>query len=104
MSPGSALVLYGSETGNAQDAAEELGRLMTRLHFVVRTCAFDDVGIEAIRTSTVVVCTIATTGQGELPANARMFWRKLLRKKLHLDCLSGVSLALFGFGDSSYPK
>lgn len=29
----SALVLYGSETGNAQDMAEELGRVFQRLHF-----------------------------------------------------------------------
>lgn len=29
----SVLVLYGSETGNAQDIAEELGRLCQRLHF-----------------------------------------------------------------------
>lgn len=28
-----ALVLYGSETGNAQDVAEELGRLAERLRF-----------------------------------------------------------------------
>lgn len=29
----SALVLYGSETGNAQDMAEDLGRLCSRLRF-----------------------------------------------------------------------
>jgi flavodoxin len=28
-----ALVVYGSETGNAQDVAEELGRLAERLRF-----------------------------------------------------------------------
>jgi flavodoxin len=28
-----ALVLYGSETGNAQDVAEEMGRLAERLRF-----------------------------------------------------------------------
>jgi flavodoxin len=36
MSPSSersALVLYGSETGNAQDVAEEIGRLCERLRF-----------------------------------------------------------------------
>ncbi len=27
------LVLYGSETGNAQDMAEELGKMCQRLHF-----------------------------------------------------------------------
>jgi len=31
-----ALVLYGSETGNAQDVAEELGKLLQRLRFRVR--------------------------------------------------------------------
>lgn len=29
----SALVLYGSETGNSQEVAEELGALTERLHF-----------------------------------------------------------------------
>lgn len=28
-----ALVLYGSETGNAQDVAEEMGRIAERLRF-----------------------------------------------------------------------
>lgn len=28
-----ALVLYGSETGNSQDIAEELGKMTQRLHF-----------------------------------------------------------------------
>ena len=29
------LVLYGSETGNAQDMAEEVGKVCQRLHFHV---------------------------------------------------------------------
>ena len=32
----SALVLYGSETGNAQEVAEELGTLTERLHFLTQ--------------------------------------------------------------------
>ena len=80
MSSRHAIVLYGSETGNAQEAAEELGRLMRRLHFSVRTCAFDEVDLESIKACTVLVCSIATTGQGEFPMNSRKFWRKLLSK------------------------
>ena len=34
----SALVTYGSETGNAQDVADELGRLAQRLRFIPRVC------------------------------------------------------------------
>lgn len=37
----SALILYGSETGNSQDAAEELGRVAERLHFVTRVSEMD---------------------------------------------------------------
>ena len=33
-----ALVCYGSETGNAQEAAEELARIAGRLRFSTRTC------------------------------------------------------------------
>lgn len=36
-----ALVLYGSETGNSQDVAEELGRLTERLHFMTRVDEMD---------------------------------------------------------------
>ena len=41
----SALILYGSETGNSQDAAEELGRIAERLHFATRVTEMDDVDI-----------------------------------------------------------
>lgn len=37
------LVAYGSETGNSQDVAEELGGLAERLHFRVRVCELDSV-------------------------------------------------------------
>jgi sulfite reductase alpha subunit-like flavoprotein len=36
-----ALVVYGSETGNAQDVAEELGRLAVRLRFDVEVAELD---------------------------------------------------------------
>ena len=47
---------------------------------------------------------ISTTGQGDLPINARLFWKSLLRRKLPLSYLEGVQLTTFGLGDSSYPK
>jgi sulfite reductase alpha subunit-like flavoprotein len=40
-----ALVLYGSETGSAQDVAEELGRLAERLRFMTRVCEMDQVDL-----------------------------------------------------------
>lgn len=37
----SALVLYGSETGNSQEVAEELGRVAERLRFMTRVTEMD---------------------------------------------------------------
>lgn len=59
---------------------------------------------ESLRSYTIVVFSVSTTGQGDLPANARTFWKSLLLKKLPATFLSGVSFSWFGLGDSSYPK
>jgi sulfite reductase alpha subunit-like flavoprotein len=40
-----ALILYGSETGNSQDVADELGRMAERLHFMTRVSEMDAVEI-----------------------------------------------------------
>jgi sulfite reductase alpha subunit-like flavoprotein len=42
-----ALILYGSETGNSQDVADELGRLTERLHFNTQVSELD--AVKAVR-------------------------------------------------------
>jgi len=46
----SALVAYGSETGNAYDYAEELGRLLERIHFWTHVSKLDAVETARIPT------------------------------------------------------
>lgn len=45
----SVLILYGSETGNAQDIAEELGRLCQRLHFKSHVDPLDAADLVSLR-------------------------------------------------------
>ncbi|QSS65851.1 electron transfer flavoprotein beta-subunit [Histoplasma capsulatum] len=99
-----AIILYGSETGNSQDVAEELGHLAERLHFLAHVCELNAILPESLNDYDVTIFAISTTGQGDIPANARSFWRSLLLKKLPPTFLCGVNFALFGLGDSSYPK
>lgn len=40
-----ALVLYGSETGNAKDVAEELARILERLRFLTRVSELNAIGV-----------------------------------------------------------
>ena len=44
-----ALIAFGSETGNAQDIAEELGRLTRRLHFDTRVTELNEIGLVSRR-------------------------------------------------------
>lgn len=66
----------------------------------------------------LVIFVVATTGQGDPPDNMKVrnsinpstdnsmqkFWRFLLRKGLPSNALQGTQFAVFGLGDSSYPK
>ncbi len=45
----SALILYGSETGTAQDVAEEVGQMTVRLHFTTKVVEMNS--IEIVRRS-----------------------------------------------------
>ncbi|KAJ4864619.1 flavodoxin domain-containing protein [Trichoderma breve] len=100
----SVLVLYGSETGNAQDIAEELGRLCQRLHFESHVSELDATDLTALLQHQLVIFVISTTGQGDMPHNSLLFWKKLLRKKLPPNCLSRLKYTCFGLGDSTYLK
>jgi sulfite reductase alpha subunit-like flavoprotein len=119
----SVIILYGSETGNAQEVAEELGSMAERLRFTTHVselnqckpvcpCLLDAIAqcnisdrIQALLSSyTLTIFVASTTGQGDLPANARSFWKSLLLKKLSSTFLAGTNFACFGLGDSSYPK
>ena len=58
----------------------------------------------ALPTFDVVIISVSTTGQGDMPLNAQRFWKTILRKKLPSNYFRSVNCAIFGLGDSSYPK
>ncbi|KEQ71076.1 NADPH dependent diflavin oxidoreductase-like protein 1 [Aureobasidium namibiae CBS 147.97] len=102
--PRSALILYGSETGNAQDVAQEIARLTERLRFDTTVIDLDSIELRDLLKHTIVIIAISTTGQGEFPQNARSFWKVLLSSQLRPGVLRRVNFTTFGLGDSSYPQ
>ncbi|XP_075295426.1 NADPH-dependent diflavin oxidoreductase 1 isoform X3 [Opisthocomus hoazin] len=98
------LVLFGSQTGTAQDTAERIGREAKRRHFQCRVEALDSYDVANLISEPLVVFVCATTGQGDPPDNMKMFWRFLFRKNLPSGSLCQLDYAVLGLGDSSYPK
>ncbi|SPQ20084.1 fc319fa7-e8b6-402d-a3e9-d6c20f5c9db6 [Thermothielavioides terrestris] len=101
----SMAVLYGSETGNAEDIAAELGNMARRLHFQTTVDEMDGFKLADVLRASLVIFVTSTTGQGDMPKNALKFWRNLRREKLNnTNCLRSLRFAIFGLGDSSYLK
>ncbi|CAM5102495.1 unnamed protein product [Natator depressus] len=98
------LVLFGSQTGTAQDTAERIGREAKRRHFHCRVEALDSYLVAQLIQELLVVFVCATTGQGDPPDNMKNFWRFIFRKNLSPASLCQMDYAVLGLGDSSYPK
>ncbi|KAF9511508.1 hypothetical protein BS47DRAFT_1373014 [Hydnum rufescens UP504] len=93
-----------SETGNAEDAAERIGRQLRRRHFRTRTVAMDAFDIPNLFDENLVLFVCSTTGNGAEPHNMTAFWNALLRADLPADLLDHLDIAVFGIGDSSYER
>ncbi|KAF7819991.1 NADPH-dependent diflavin oxidoreductase 1 isoform X1 [Senna tora] len=98
------LILYATQTGNALDAAEQLGREAERRGCPVKLHSMDEYDPSLLSKEEAMVFVVSTTGQGDTPDSMKVFWRYLLQKSLSKHWLNGVPYAVFGLGDSSYQK
>ncbi|KAA8492683.1 NADPH-dependent diflavin oxidoreductase 1 [Porphyridium purpureum] len=103
-------VFFGSEGGDAEEAARQVEHELGSTHSLhAAAAALDSISFEhwveiARAHANVVVLCVSTTGDGEAPLTMQHFWRRVRRKQLRSDALAGVRYALFGLGDSRYPK
>lgn len=99
-----AVILYGTETGTAEDVAFKVLQLSTHRKLNVSIQRMDDFDILSLPKQKLVIFVVSTSGDGEVPFNMKAFWNFLLRKGLPSDSLQKMKFAIFGLGDSSYEK
>ena len=106
-------IIYGSETGNAQDFAHILSHKLKRLYFPHTLSNIGDYNPKDILQCRYLIIICSTSGQGELPRNARedyagrsqgTLWQFLKKSNLPSDFLDHINVGMFGLGDSSYPR
>ncbi|KAI0214798.1 hypothetical protein LSAT2_000049 [Lamellibrachia satsuma] len=106
------LLLYGSQTGQAQGIAEEitdrapgqglnaelhcLSLTEKRFYLERETCAF------YLERETCAVIIVSTTGDGEPPDTVLKFMRRLRKKTLPGDYMAHLHYTMLGLGDSNY--
>lgn len=98
------VILYGSQTGTAQDVAENIAMQSRGSHFCATAQALDSYPTRNLIEEEVVLFICSTTGQGEPPDNMKKFWRFIMRKNLPTDSLENLKFGVLGLGDSSYIK
>lgn len=84
------VIVYGSQTGNAQELAERIWRISKRFYFRTVIKALDDYNILELINEECVIFICSTTGQGEEPDNMKTFWKFMLKKNLGSSMLNNL--------------
>jgi cytochrome P450/flavodoxin len=96
--PGEIVVLYGTESGNAESIADILEDEFSE-DFGIRAVDMADATAADLRPENVTLVICSTHGEGEMPSSAQPFARLLDAEQ---PDLTGIRYAMFGLGDSSY--
>lgn len=98
----STLILYGSETGTAEDYAFILNSTLS-LHGQTEVMPMNNVSPSSLLSIQHLVIICSTTGQGVFPQNAAKFYKFLLRRH-PADLFKNLTIHVCGMGDSSYSQ
>lgn len=92
------VILFGTESGNAEFAAEDMAAAIESGRNVI-VVDMTDFEVSEFSAGTFYVIISSTHGEGEVPSGARPFVEAL---NSEAPDLAGVDFAVFGLGDSTY--
>ena len=96
------LVLYGSQTGTAEEFSHTLAEEAAQYGFNAVAMDMVDYDPEELANEKFVVILAATYGEGEPTDNARDFYEWLKDESHDSSLLANVKFAVFGLGNKQY--
>ncbi len=100
MSARDLLLIFGTETGNAEELAEDVGHLSRNLDFNPKVLDMEDISLKDISSSKRLIVVCSTWGEGEQPVNAQDLYNSVEGSDDH--CLEGVNFAVIALGDTAF--
>jgi sulfite reductase (NADPH) flavoprotein alpha-component len=95
-------IVYGTQTGNSRLLAERLKHQVESSGLPARLFRASDYPVRELAKEKLLCVVISTQGDGDPPDDSRGFCEHVLGKRA--PRLEGLSFAVLGLGDSSYPK
>ncbi|XP_028812932.1 methionine synthase reductase-like isoform X2 [Denticeps clupeoides] len=97
------VVLYGSQRGQAQAIAEEIGEQAAQRGLEADlSCLSEKEKYDLEKETAPVVFVVSTTGDGEPPDTAVPFVRRIKKKTLRRERFARLCYALLALGDTNY--
>jgi len=103
-------ILYGTQSGNSEEISKNIYQLLIEKEYDCRLISLN----ETIENDTfsfikdeefctiIIVCS--TTGNGDAPETANIFWRKLKNRRLSKNLLEKIAYAVLGLGNTNFDQ
>ncbi|MGE2712531.1 diflavin oxidoreductase [Mycolicibacterium litorale] len=95
----SLIVAFGTDMGNAEDAAMTFAEECQAVGIDVEAIELNQVEMADLRAATHFVVVTSTFGDGEFPDNATLFWEAI---SAETDAFDGLSFSVLALGDTAY--
>ncbi|MEM7791198.1 MAG: sulfite reductase subunit alpha [Verrucomicrobiota bacterium] len=93
-------VLYGTQTGNAEELAHETSEKALEFGLEAKVLGMDEVSPESFKSFDRLLLITSTYGDGEMPDNAQGLWDAMSDDSV--SRLEDTHFAVLGLGDTSY--
>lgn len=93
-------ILFGTQTGNAEEVANEAAELAKSKGFLPRVNDLDAIEMDQLAAMENLIVVISTYGEGEMPDNAEIFWSEL--SSISAPRLENLNYGVLALGDTGY--
>ena len=100
MSDNSLLLIFGTETGNAEELAEDAANMAKGFDLEATVMDMEDIEPDDISTSKRLIVVCSTWGEGEQPVNAQDLYDAV--EETEEGSMAGVNFAVLALGDTAF--